>query len=86
MAERGTPRVVFTFGSLSGVVTARKRHRCDSHLADRHFIEAGQRYVANALPPGDSDIGNDHWLHSSICMDCCPAQYAGSIAGRGPQS
>jgi hypothetical protein len=78
---RGRPRVVFTFGSIAGVVTARKRYRCDSHLADRHFIEPGQRYVASALPPGDQDICNDRWLHERLCMDCCPIQYAPPLGG-----
>lgn len=66
------PRVVFTLGSISGVRRAAKRYRCDSHLVDRHFIEAGDSYVANALPPGDQDICNDRWLHMRVCMDCCP--------------
>lgn len=70
-------RVSFTPGSIAGVVTANKRHRCDGHLADeRHWIEPGDRYVANALPPGNSDIGNAGWWHLRVCMACCPAEYA----------
>ena len=75
MAER--IRVRFTPGSIHGVVTAQKRHRCDGHLSrDRHWIEPGDRYVANALPPDHPDVGNVGWWHSRLCMDCCPVEYA----------
>ncbi len=76
MTETRRPRVAFTFGSIAGVVTARKRHRCGSHLTEQHFIEPGQQYVVNALPPGASDIGNTGWLHMRACLDCCPETYA----------
>lgn len=67
-------RVAFTPGSISGVVTARKRHACQSHLdSERHYIEPGERYAANALPPNDPDIGNSGWWHLRVCLDCCPA-------------
>jgi hypothetical protein len=70
------PRVAFTPGSIAGAVTARKRHRCESHLEpERHHIEPGERYIASALPPGDPDICNRGWWHLRICLDCCPAQY-----------
>lgn len=68
-------RVAFTPGSISGVVTARGRYWCDGHLSDRHKVEVGQRYVANALPPDHPDIGNPGWLHMRICLDCCPVEY-----------
>jgi hypothetical protein len=70
------PRVAFTPGSITGVVRAQTRHRCDSHLTpDRHHIEPGELYVANALPPGDTDIGNTRWWHLRLCLDCCPARF-----------
>lgn len=70
-------RVSFTPGSIAGVVTARKRHRCQGHLSpDLHFIEPGERYVANALPPDHPEIGNRGWWHLRVCMSCCPAEYA----------
>jgi hypothetical protein len=68
------PRVAFTPGSISGVVVARKRHVCQSHLEpERHYINPGDRYAANALPPDSDDIGNVGWWHLRICLDCCPA-------------
>lgn len=70
------PRVAFTSGSIAGVVTARKRHTCGSHLSrDRHYIEPGEQYVANALPPDNADIGNQNWWHMRVCLDCCPAEH-----------
>ncbi len=71
----GRPRVSFTPGSIQGVVTARKRHVCQNHLdSERHYIEPGDRYVANALPP-DPDIGNPGWWHLRVCLDCCPIEH-----------
>lgn len=70
------PRVAFTDGSIAGVVTARKRHRCDSHLAqERHWIEPGDRYAASALPPDNPEVCNTRWLHLRVCLDCCPAEH-----------
>ena len=70
------PRIAFTPGSIAGVVTARKRYLCQSHLTrERHYIEPGQMYVANALPPYDPDIGNLGWWHLRVCLDCCPPEY-----------
>lgn len=69
-------RVAFTPGSIAGVLVARKRHVCGGHLAsERHYIEPGQRYVANALPPDHPEIGNPGWWHLRVCMDCCPERY-----------
>ena len=66
-------RTAATPGALYGVTTARKRRRCDGHLnPERHFIEPGEQYMASALPPGNSDICNDGWLHAHFCMDCAP--------------
>lgn len=71
-----TIRVTRTPEALYGVRTARRRVRCDGHMADeRHWIEPGQEYVASALPPG-SDIGNVGWWHHRYCMDCCPIECA----------
>lgn len=53
--------------------TLRKRRRCDGHLADRHFIEAGQQAVWSSLPP-HSEIGNEGWWHAVFCMDCAPVE------------
>ena len=70
-------RVAFTPGSIAGVVTARKRHRCDGHLRrERHYIEPGEQYVANALPPDHPDIGNLGWWHARFCAACAPLKYA----------
>ena len=75
------PRVAFTPGSIAGIVTAQKRHACQSHLAgERHYIEPGQRYVANALPPDHPDIGNLGWWHLRVCLNCCPIEYARKAA------
>lgn len=65
--------VTATPGALYGKpVTARKRRRCDGHLADeRHWIEPGDRFVWSALPP-DSDIGNPGWWHNALCLACAP--------------
>ncbi len=74
-------RVRMTDGSIHGVATARKRHRCDGHLtdrADRHFMEPGERYVASALPPASS-IGNTRWWHARFCADCAPVEYAEQV-------
>jgi hypothetical protein len=72
----GRPRVAFTSGSITGVVVAQKRHTCQSHLArDRHYIQPGDQYIANALPPHHPDIGNTGWWHLRICVDCCPASH-----------
>lgn len=78
-------RVSFTPGSIAGVVTANKRHQCDGHLADvKHYIEPGERYVANALPPGHPDVGNTGWWHFRACKDCCPAEYTPDLAESRP--
>ena len=71
------PRVSFTSGSIQGVVMARKRHVCGNHLSgvQRHYIEPGDRYVANALPPDHPDIGNPGWWHLRVCLDCCPVEH-----------
>lgn len=70
------PRVSFTPGSIQGVLTARKRHVCQNHLdTERHYIEPGDRYVANALPPDHPDIGNPGWWHLRVCLDCCPVEH-----------
>lgn len=71
------PRVAFTPGSIAKVVTARRRYVCGNHLShvEKHYIEPGQRYVANALPPEHPDIGNDRWWHLRVCVDCCPIEH-----------
>jgi hypothetical protein len=70
------PRTAFTPGSITGIVTAHKRHVCDSHLTgERHHIEPGQRYAANALPPHHPEVGNERWWHLRLCLDCCPAEH-----------
>ena len=70
-------RVTSTPGALYGTAVARKRYRCDGHLADgRHWIEVGDTYVASALPPGHPDIGNVGWWHLRLCMECAPAEHA----------
>lgn len=53
--------------------TLRRRRKCDGHLADPHWIEAGQRAVWSSLPP-DSEIGNEGWWHAVFCMDCAPIE------------
>jgi hypothetical protein len=76
-------RVVFTHGSIAKVVVAGRRYVCGSHLnPERHYIEPGQQYVANALPPHNPEIGNDRWRHLMVCLDCCPAEYAWKEAQR----
>jgi hypothetical protein len=70
-------RVTLTHGTLHGLVTSQRRHRCDGHLTnERHWIMPGDRYVAGALPPDHPDIGNTGWLHLRLCMDCAPIEYA----------
>jgi hypothetical protein len=77
VSERYRFRVVSTCGALYGVQRARKRYRCDGHMAsERHWIEAGTLYVASALPPDHNEIGNVGWWHSRFCMECAPAEYA----------
>lgn len=75
-AETLRQRVTKTHGALWGVVKARKPYPCDGHLADeKHFIKAGEQYVASALPPDHPEIGNDRWWHMRLCMDCCPVEF-----------
>lgn len=71
------PRVAFTPGSITKVVTARRRYVCGNHLSqvEKHSIEPGQRYVRNSLPPNNREIGNDHWWWLRMCLDCCPVEY-----------
>lgn len=70
------PRVAFTPGSIARLVTSRRRYRCGSHLApERHYIEPGEQYVRNALPPNNPDIGNREWWHMRVCLDCAPAEH-----------
>lgn len=71
------PRVAFTPGSITKVVTARRRYVCGNHLSyvDKHYIEPGQRHAHNRLPPGNTDIGNEHWWQLRVCLDCCPPQH-----------
>lgn len=78
--DRSWWRTRFTPGSIAGIVTARKRYRCDGHLTDvKHFIEPGEKYVANALPPDHPDISNSGWWHLRVCKDCCPAEFAEAV-------
>jgi len=73
-------RVTKSFGALYGVRRAQKRHRCDGHMAsERHWIEAGEMYVASALPPDDPEIGNIGWWHARFCSECAPAEYAAEV-------
>lgn len=66
-------RVSSTHGALvSPPRTLRKRRRCDGHLAERHWIEAGQSVVWSALPPDNPEIGNVGWWHAAFCADCAP--------------
>lgn len=53
--------------------TLRKRRKCDGHLSDSHWIEAGQQAVWSSLPP-HSEVGNEGWWHAVFCMDCAPAE------------
>ena len=81
MNERYRHRVTKTPGALYGVFRARKRYRCDGHMAsERHWIEAGDTYVASALPPDDPDIGNVGWWHHRLCMECAPVEYVEAVA------
>jgi hypothetical protein len=85
MSDHYRYRVSRTFGCLYGVVTAKKRHRCDGHMAsETHWIEPGQKYVASALPP-DSEIGNTGWWHARFCVDCAPDLYADELATDDPR-
>jgi hypothetical protein len=69
-------RVTFTQGALTKVNTARRRFRCEGHIADvEHFIEMGQRYVRTSLPPDHPEINNDAWWHMRFCMACCPVEF-----------
>jgi len=49
-----------------------KRRRCDGHMAERHWIEAGDLMVCSALPPMSNDCGNVGWWHAFYCMECAP--------------
>lgn len=62
--------------------TLRKRRRCSGHLAEPHWIAAGERAVWSSLPP-NSEIGNEGWWHAVFCMDCAPADV---VQPPGPQS
>lgn len=67
-------RVARTPGALYAdePAIARKRRRCDGHLAEPHWIEPGDPIYHCALPPNHSDIGNTGWWHSTFCADCAP--------------
>lgn len=82
------PRCVMTDGALAGVLTARKRHRCQTHFSgiETHHIEPGDRYFASALPPGNPEICNTGWLHHRVCLDCCPAEYDPRTRDGGPSN
>jgi hypothetical protein len=71
------PRVAFTRGSIAKVITARRRYVCGNHLSqvEKHYIDPGQRYVRNALPPHNNEIGNEHWWWLRVCLDCCPVKH-----------
>lgn len=74
-------RVTITHGALAKVNTARRRFRCEGHLApSTHFIEPGQRYVRTSLPPDNPEINNDTWWHMRLCMDCCPVEFTTVIS------
>ena len=79
-AGKGTPewwRVTFTPGTLTKVNRARRRFRCEGHIAPLpHFIQPGERYVRSSLPPDHPDINNDGWWHMRFCLSCCPAEFA----------
>ncbi len=82
MSDRYRHRVSRTHGALYGMAVARRRYRCDGHMAsERHWIEAGEPYVASALPPDHPDIGNIGWWHHRFCMECAPEEYATDWAG-----
>lgn len=68
-------RVVRSSGALySKPRTCAKRRRCNSHLADPHWIEVGDPIIWSALPPDDNDIGNIGWWHHAYCYDCAPIE------------
>ena len=71
------PRVSLTPGSLTKVVTARRRYVCGNHLfgVPKHFIEIGDRHVSNSLPPHNHEVGNENWWYLRLCLDCCPAAH-----------
>lgn len=81
-------RVVITHGALVKVNRARRRFRCEGHIADvAHFIEPGARYVRTSLPPDHPEINNDGWWHMRLCMACCPVEFTRITApgsGREP--
>lgn len=80
MSERYRIRVAKTHGALYGAARARKRYRCDGHMAsERHWIEAGDLYVASALPPDHPEVSNVGWWHAQFCMECAPAEYAEAV-------
>lgn len=69
-------RVTITFGALTKVNTARRRFRCEGHIAPvQHYIDPGQRYVRTSLPPDHPEINNDGWWHMRLCMACCPVEF-----------
>jgi len=74
MSDYYRHRVARTAGALySDPAKARKRRRCDGHMASEpHWIEVGDPVVYSALPPDHPDIGNVGWWHSSFCADCAP--------------
>lgn len=75
MSDRYRVRVALTHGALYGVARSIKRRRCDGHMAsEAHWIEAGDRYVASALPPDHPEICNAGWWHLVFCMECAPAE------------
>ena len=49
---------------------AAKRRRCDGHMAEPHFIEAGDMLVWAALPPG-GEFGYERWRHMAFCVKQC---------------
>lgn len=55
----------------------RKRLVCDGHLAERHYIEAGDLIVRSALPPNSNEVGNVGWWHAAFCIDCAPIETLG---------
>lgn len=78
MSEFYRPRVAFTDGSIAKVITARRRYLCSNHMLrddEAHYIEPGQQYVRNSLPPHNSEIGNEGWWFSRFCFDCCPERH-----------
>lgn len=71
------PRVSLTPGSITKVVTARRRYVCGNHLSgvEKHYVEVGDRHVSNSLPPNNSEIGNEYWWYLRLCLDCCPVEH-----------